>query len=58
MAFLDDDDPWAPTNLEHATELLALHGNIDVLFMGVDWFGKNAQSGRQTYQQSMNTVHE
>ena len=56
MAFLDDDDLWAPTYLEHATALLARHGDKDVLFMGVDWFGKHAQSGRQAYLQSMNKV--
>lgn len=56
MAFLDDDDLWAPTYLEHATALLARHGDIDVLFMGVDWFGKHAQSGRQAYLQAMNKV--
>jgi len=56
MAFLDDDDLWAPTYLEQATALLARHGDIDVLFMGVDWFGKNAQSGRHAYLQAMNKV--
>ena len=56
IAFLDDDDLWAPTYLEHATALLAQHGDIDVLFMGVDWFGKNSQSGQQAYLQAMNKV--
>jgi hypothetical protein len=53
IAFLDDDDLWAPAYLEHATRLLAQHGDIDVLFMGVDWFGKNNQVSRQAYLQSM-----
>ena len=56
LAFLDDDDLWAPTYLEHATSLLARHEDIDVLFMGVDWFGKNALPGRQAYLQAMNKV--
>jgi glycosyltransferase involved in cell wall biosynthesis len=56
IAFLDDDDLWAPTYLEHASALLAQHGGIDVLFMGVDWFGKNAKTGRQDYLQAMNRV--
>ncbi len=56
MTFLDDDDLWAPTYLEHATTLLARHRDIDVLFMAVDWFGKHAQSGQQAYLQAMNKV--
>jgi glycosyltransferase involved in cell wall biosynthesis len=56
IAFLDDDDLWAPTYLEHATALLAQHAEIDVLFMGVDWFGKSAGFGQQNYQQAMNKV--
>jgi GT2 family glycosyltransferase len=53
LAFLDDDDLWAPTYLERATTLLAQHDDIDVLFMGVDWFGKNAQVSRPAYLQAM-----
>jgi GT2 family glycosyltransferase len=56
IAFLDDDDLWAPTYLEHATALLAQHGSIDVLFTGVDWFGSHAQPGLQAYQQAMNKL--
>jgi hypothetical protein len=56
IAFLDDDDLWAPTYLEHATSLLTRHTDIDVLFMGVDWFGKNIQASRPAYLQAMNKV--
>ena len=56
IAFLDDDDLWAPTYLEHASALLAQHEGIDVLFMGVDWFGRNAEYGRQHYLLAMNKV--
>lgn len=56
IAFLDDDDLWAPTYLEHATRLLAQHGDIDVLFMGVDWFGQNNQISRQAYLQAMDKL--
>lgn len=56
IAFLDDDDLWAPTYLEHATTLLTQHVSIDVLFMGVEWFGSHAQPGQQAYQQAMNKV--
>jgi glycosyltransferase involved in cell wall biosynthesis len=56
IAFLDDDDLWAPIYLEHATALLAQHRDIDVLFMGVDWFGRHAESGRQAYQQAMSRL--
>ena len=53
IAFLDDDDLWSPTYLEHAGQLLAHHGDIDVLFMSVDWFGKNKLVSRQAYLQSI-----
>ena len=53
IAFLDDDDLWAPTYLEHAKTLLDQHGGIDVLFMGVDWFGSHAQPGLHGYKQAM-----
>jgi glycosyltransferase involved in cell wall biosynthesis len=56
IAFLDDDDLWAPTYLEHATTLLTRHADIDVLFMGVDWFGKNIQASRPAYLQAMSKV--
>jgi hypothetical protein len=56
IAFLDDDDLLAPTYLEHATALLAQHRDIDVLFMGVEWFGKHAEPSRQAYLQAMNGV--
>jgi len=56
IAFLDDDDLWAPTYLGHATKLLDEHGNIDVLFMGVDWFGMNEKTSRQNYLQAMDKV--
>jgi glycosyltransferase involved in cell wall biosynthesis len=56
IAFLDDDDLWAPSYLEHATAHLTQHGDIDVLFMGVDWFGSHAQPGLQAYQQAMNKL--
>jgi hypothetical protein len=56
IAFLDDDDLWAPTYLEHATALLTRHSDIDVLFMGVDWFGENTQVSRPAYAQAMNKI--
>lgn len=56
IAFLDDDDLWAPNYLEHATALLSKHENVDVLFMGVDWFGKNTEVSRPAYLQAMSKV--
>lgn len=53
IAFLDDDDLWAPTYLEHASGLLARHTEIDVLFMAVDWFGRDAERGERNYQKAM-----
>lgn len=52
IAFLDDD-LWAPTYLEHASGLLARHADIDVLFMAVDWFGRDAGRGERNYQEAM-----
>ncbi len=44
VAFLDDDDLYAPTYLETALAALNAFPDIDVIFMSVSWFGKWSQS--------------
>jgi len=47
LAFLDDDDLYHPEYLARAVEVLDGDEGLDVLFMGVGWFGANAvQSGK------------
>jgi glycosyltransferase involved in cell wall biosynthesis len=44
VAFLDDDDLYAPTYLETALAALKTFPDIDVVFMSVSWFGKWSKS--------------
>ncbi len=44
VAFLDDDDLFAPTYLETALAALKTFPDIDVVFMSVSWFGKWSKS--------------
>ncbi len=53
LAFLDDDDCYAPHYLARAFEALDAHADIDVVFMGVSWFGSRAESGERNYGQAM-----
>ncbi|MFN0316552.1 MAG: glycosyltransferase family 2 protein [Burkholderiales bacterium] len=56
IAFLDDDDLYAPTYLERAAKALDNNPDIDIVFMGVDWFGSRAEYGRDAYERGMTTV--
>lgn len=53
LAFLDDDDLYDPRYLETAASLLAAHPDIEVLFMGVSWFGTNAAASERNYREAM-----
>ncbi len=44
VAFLDDDDLYAPTYLEKALAALKTFPDIDAVFMSVSWFGKWSKS--------------
>jgi len=53
IAFLDDDDLYAPRYLERALEALDHHPELDVVFMGVSWFGTAAAWGQKNYDVAM-----
>lgn len=53
FAFLDDDDLYDARYLERAVGCLDGHPEIEVLFMGVGWFGNAAQHGERTHGASM-----
>ncbi len=53
LAFLDDDDLYAPTYLERALHVLDTNPDIQVVFMGVSWFGSSAKWGDTAYQEAM-----
>jgi len=53
LAFLDDDDCYEPRYLERALNVLDHHPEIDVVFMGVTWFGSNGAWGQHNYDQAM-----
>ena len=49
LAFLDDDDLFAPTYLASAIEILEANPQISTLFMGVECFGSNAEWTQNDY---------
>lgn len=53
LAFLDDDDLYAPTYLERAVATLDRNPGLDVIFMGVTWFGSASEWGRANYESAM-----
>lgn len=53
VAFLDDDDLYAPEYLARAVEALRLRPDLDVVFMGATWFGTHAASGQHNYDRGM-----
>lgn len=56
VAFLDDDDLYAPTYLQQALDVLDHHPEVDVVFMGVAWFGANEQWGKAAYLDAMQKI--
>ncbi|MFN3715374.1 MAG: glycosyltransferase family 2 protein [Thiobacillus sp.] len=53
LAYLDDDDLYAPDYLEQAGEALERRADVDVVFMGVAWFGSNGEWGQDNYDRTM-----
>lgn len=56
IAFLDDDDLLAPTYLERAVAFLSANPSIDVVFMGVSWFGERGKTGQAAYDLAMKST--
>lgn len=53
LAFLDDDDLFAPAYISRALGVLDRHPDVEVVFMGVLWFGDRATGAQQAYRTSM-----
>jgi glycosyltransferase involved in cell wall biosynthesis len=53
LAFLDDDDLYDPAYLTRAIEVFDRHRDIEVLFMGVTWFGKDALQSARAHSLSL-----
>ncbi len=58
IAFLDDDDKLAPEYLEQAVTLLESEADVELVFMGVSWFGVNARRGEKNYKAALKTVFD
>ncbi len=56
IAFLDDDDLFAPTYLEHSIKILEANPLIKTLFMGVNYFGTNADWAQNDVLKAMEKV--
>ena len=53
VAFLDDDDLYAADYLSRAIDVLDRHREVDVLYMGVSWFGAGRESSELAYEAAM-----
>lgn len=53
IAYLDDDDLYAPTYLESALDVFDHNPTVDIVYMGVTWFGHNGEWGQDNYNQAM-----
>lgn len=53
LAFLDDDDLYEPLYLQRGVAALDRNKQIDVVFMGVSWFGTNADWAQRNYSDAM-----
>jgi glycosyltransferase involved in cell wall biosynthesis len=53
IAFLDDDDLYAPEYLERTLAVFDRYPQVEVVCMGVSFFGVNAVQGEAAYQQAM-----
>ena len=53
LAFLDDDDLYGREYLERALDILDRNPDLDVVFMGVSWFGAASQWGQRNYDEAM-----
>jgi hypothetical protein len=56
IAFLDDDDLYAPVLLESALAAFESNPDVDVLFLGVHWFGRHAPTAVPEQAESMQRV--
>lgn len=53
LAFLDDDDLFAPAYLASAIEVLEANPQITILFMGLSCFGNNAEWAQNDYGKAL-----
>lgn len=53
VSFVDDDDLLAPTYVEKAVAAMQRHPELEVLFVGVSWFGRRGPQGEAAYQEAM-----
>ena len=56
IAYLDDDDLYQSCFLASAVDVLNRHPEIDVLFVGIDWFGNNAADEAQGHESALARV--
>lgn len=56
--YLDDDDRFHPTLIRRAMDVLGRHPSLDVLFLGVDWFGGDVSELSEQHEESVKAVLE
>jgi len=53
VAYLDHDDLYTAIYLERAVYALTKYPQIDLFFMGIDWFGERCKGGKEAYTKAM-----
>jgi glycosyltransferase involved in cell wall biosynthesis len=53
LAFLDDDDLYANTYLERALGIFDRNPSLEVIFVGVSWFGASGSVSQREYYEAM-----
>lgn len=53
ISFVDDDDLLAPTYVEKSVGAMQRYPDLEVLFVGVSWFGRRGPQGEAAYQDAM-----
>jgi glycosyltransferase involved in cell wall biosynthesis len=56
LAFLDDDDLFDPAYVQAALEALAREPDVDVVFMGVEAFGKGAEHQNENWRRGLDRI--
>lgn len=56
VAFLDDDDLLDPRFLELTQAAFAQHPDLEVLFVGVEWFGSGASSSAKIHEEGVQRI--
>jgi len=56
VAYLDDDDLLSPNFLSRVARAFEQNPELDVVFVGVDWFGQNGAHSQKVHDEAMASI--